>query len=225
MIKAVIFDFDGVLVDSHGIINKLFTEIANKELGLNITEKEFADNPGIRFEHRLMKINSDRKLNISAERIKDVIEKGRLEYFSNKSDHVRLYPGIIELLEELKKAGIIICLGSNGGRRSIEKLMQKLGIKKYFSSIVTFDDVKNGKPHPEMFLKNADEMKLKPEECIVVEDSIEGITAAHAAGMKVIAVATTTGKEELKDADIIIDNITKIIKLLRQSFQFSQINA
>jgi mannitol-1-/sugar-/sorbitol-6-/2-deoxyglucose-6-phosphatase len=210
MIRAIIFDFDGVLVDSHGIINKLFSDIANKELGLNITEKEFADNPGIRFEHRLMKINSDRKLNIPPEKIMNAIEKGRFEYFSNKSDYVRLYPGVIELLSSLKEEGMMICLGSNGGRRSIEKLMQKLGIKKYFSSIVTFDDVENGKPNPEMFLKNAHNLKLNPEECIVIEDAVEGIIGAHAAGMKVIAVATTTGKKELKDADLVVKTIKDI---------------
>jgi beta-phosphoglucomutase-like phosphatase (HAD superfamily) len=103
-----------------------------------------------------------------------------------------------------------ICLGSNGGRRSIEKIMDNLKIKKYFSSIVTFDEVSEGKPSPEMFLKNAKNLGLKPSECIVVEDAVEGILAAHAAGMKAIAILSSTVREELKDADLIVKTIKDI---------------
>ena len=121
-----------------------------------------------------------------------------------------MYPGVVELFESLKNAGIKICLGSNGGKRSIEKIMENLKIKKYFSSIVTYDDVSSGKPSPEMFLKNAKNLSLQPNECIVIEDAIEGIRAAHAAGMKVIAVMSTTGKKNLKEADLIVKTIKDI---------------
>ncbi len=210
MLKAVIFDFDGVIVDSHGIINKLFTKIINEEFGLALGEGEFAKYPGMRFEHRLEKISKAKGLALSKKRIEEVTEKGRLEYFTNASSYVGLYPGVIELFDGLKKCGIKLCLGSNGGKKSIENIMERLGITKYFSSVVTYDDVGHGKPSPEMFLKRAAEAKAVPEECIVIDDAIEGIEGAHAAGMKVIALATTMPEEELKDADLVVDSISDL---------------
>jgi beta-phosphoglucomutase len=208
--KAVIFDMDGVIVDSHGIINRLFTEVINRELHLNITEKEFARWPGIRFDQRLVIIAKEKGLPVSEEQIVKAIDKGRLEYYTNIIAYVKLFPGTLTLFDQLKSAGIKLGLGSNGSRNSIEKLMENLKIKKYFSSVVTFDDVVNPKPDAEMFLKNALELNVNPEECVVVEDAPEGIAAAKAAGMKVIALATTTSREELENADLLLSSISEI---------------
>ena len=127
-----------------------------------------------------------------------------------KSDLVKLYPGAVRLFEELKTAKIRIGLGTNGSRASVEKLTAKLGIKRYFESIVTFEDAPHPKPSPDIFLQNAQNMKCLPGECIVVEDSTEGLSAAIAAGMKVIALSTTLKKKELKHADMILKTINDI---------------
>jgi HAD superfamily hydrolase (TIGR01509 family) len=218
MIKAVIFDFDGVLVDSHGVINELFTRIANKRLNLGITEEDFAKYPGLRFEKRVELIASKKKLKVSREEILKAITVGRKLYFSNKVLKTRLFPGTLRLLDELHKAGIKIGLGTNGSRNSVMKSLEIFKVEEYFDSIVTFDDVKFGKPEPDLFLKNAEDMHTLPENCVVVEDSVEGIIAAKDAGMKVIALTTTTSAESLKDANLIVKtindlNVKKILEL------------
>jgi HAD superfamily hydrolase (TIGR01509 family) len=217
MIKALIFDFDGVLVDSHSIINRLFTKIINEKLHLGITLDEFSAFPGMRFDKRLKNYVKKKKLNVSDEEIDRVIEEGRIEYFKKASIDVDLYPGVKELLHQLKDLNIKTAIGTNGSRRTVEKLLKQYGIIDYFSSIVTYDDVEHGKPNPEMFLKNAKEMNLTPEECIVVDDAIEGIEGAHAAGMKAIGITTTSPAEELKSADVIVKTIKDINQKLIQS--------
>ncbi len=207
MIKCVIFDFDGVLVDSHETINKLFTNLINKELKLNITEEDFGKHPGMRFEDRMEILAKERNINVNEEQINKVKDKGRYEYFTNIAPYIKLFPGVLRILYELKKANIKAAVGSNGSRRTIEKMLESLDIKERFSSITTFDDVAHGKPAPDIFLKNADNLKLKPEECVVIEDAVVGIEAAKNAGMKVIAIATTENIENLKEADLVIKKI------------------
>jgi HAD superfamily hydrolase (TIGR01509 family) len=207
MIKAVIFDFDGVLADSHGVINKVFARMINKELGIGITEEEFGQFPGMRFEHRVQILAKQKKSDITHERLMETIENARKIYFEEYSNHAIMYEGVLELFSQLKANHYKICLGSNGSKNTLIKLLTQFGIIEYFDNIVTFDDVQNGKPAPDMFLKNAVDLGLKPEECVVVEDSVEGITAAKSARMKVIAVKTTTPEGSLRDADIILGNI------------------
>lgn len=211
MLKAVIFDYDGVLIDSHGMINKLFTQVVNKELGLDLTEKDFARFPGLRFDKRVKIVAEEKKLDIPYENIHQAIEKGRLEYYTNTIEYIRLYDGAKRLLDELKEAGIKIGLGSNGSKRTIEKSLSILEIKDYFSSIVAFDDVLHPKPAPDMFLKNAENMYAEPQECIVIEDSAEGIEAAKIAGMTAVAVSTTEPEERLKEADLVVMTINDLI--------------
>ncbi|MEM3373895.1 MAG: HAD family phosphatase [Candidatus Woesearchaeota archaeon] len=210
MLKAVIFDNDGVLSDSHSNINKLFTTLVNNELNLNISESDFAKYPGMRFEQRAEQFAKEKGLIIPKEKIEKLIEKGREIYFKEILNQIKLYPGVIELLKELKENKIKIGLGTNGSKRTIMRLFDNYNLHDYFDSIVTFDDASQGKPHPEIFLKNAANMKVKPKECVVIEDSIEGIMAAKSAHMKVIAVKTTLTEKELKDADLIVESIKNL---------------
>ncbi len=217
MIKAVIFDFDGVIADSHGIINKLFTKIANEKLNLGIAEDDFAKFPGMRFEHRLKILAKEKNISLDEKEIEDITKFGRLEYFTNNISYVSFFPGVKDLLCELKEKKMMMAIGTNGSRNNVENILRRFGILDYFLSIVTYYDVEHGKPNPEMFLKNARELKIMPQECVVIDDAIEGISAGHAAGMKVIAVATTSDEKELKDADIVVKTIKDINYKLIQS--------
>src|SRR3989344_7978516 len=118
MIKAVIFDFDGVLVDSHGIINRLFTRIANEELGLNITENEFAKFPGARFEKRVELLAAEKGKKITKKQIDEAVSKGREEYYENSSNYIELFFGVRELMETIRKSGLKMGIGTNGSRVS-----------------------------------------------------------------------------------------------------------
>ena len=223
MLKAVIFDFDGVVVDSHGIFNRLFTEILNKELGTDFKEEEFARWPGMRFDKRFKLLAKEKNLRIAGEDIDKAVEKGRFEYYTNASSYVRLFPGTERLFNELKEAGVKICLGSNGSRKTIEKILANLGVMKYFDLILSYEDVAHPKPAPDMFLLAVEKLKVNVENCVVIEDSLEGINAAKRAGIKVIAVSTTEPKTSLEIADMIVNTVDDLdlekIKKMVKKFQ------
>ncbi len=210
MIRAVIFDNDGVIADSHGIVNSIFTQMINRELAINITEEEFAEYSGMRFEQRAELLAKKKNIAVSREKIMDALNKGRLEYYTNGLSYVKAFPGVKRLLDELKDAGIFIGMGTNGSRKTVMQLLKHLDLEDYFDSIVTYNDVSNPKPAPDIFLQNADNFGVEPDECVVIEDSVEGLVAAKQAGMKAIAVQTTKQEADLEDADLIVKSINDI---------------
>lgn len=217
MLKAVIFDFDGVLIDSHKVINNIFIDQMKKHFNHDILEKEFSEMSGLRFEQRIEILGKKYNFPVSQEKINKIIEEGREEYRDKHLEEVFIFPGARELIVELNKNNIKIALGSNGSRKPVIQMLEYLDLKKYFSSIVTATDVDNYKPHPEMFLKNTIELGVKPNECVVIEDSITGIIAAKQAGIKVIAVKTTASEIQLKNADLIVESIKDIdLDLIRK---------
>lgn len=114
--------------------------------------------------------------------------------------HIKPIAGLIELLREAKKAGIKCAIGSSGCRENVEMIIEELGIADLIDGSISGSDVTHGKPHPEIFTKAHELLGLKAEECVVVEDAVNGILAGVAAGCKCIAVTTTATAEVLMDA-------------------------
>ena len=108
--------------------------------------------------------------------------------------------GVIELLKEAKKAGVKCAIGSSGCRENVEMIIEGLGIAELIDGSISGSDVTHGKPHPEIFTKAHELLGLKAEECIVVEDAVNGILAGIAAGCKCLAVTTTATAEVLTEA-------------------------
>ena len=100
-------------------------------------------------------------------------------------------PGVHVFLERLREAGVPCCIGSSTHRENITTILHVLGFEGLFGGMVTAEDVTQGKPHPDVFLKAAAKIERAPSRCVVFEDAIAGIDAAHAGGMKVVGVATT----------------------------------
>lgn len=109
-------------------------------------------------------------------------------------------PGIIELLQAAKKVGVKCAIGSSGCRENVEMIVEGLGIADLIDGSISGSDVTHGKPHPEIFTKAHELLGLKAEECVVVEDAVNGIVAGLAAGCKCIAVTTTASAEILSEA-------------------------
>lgn len=114
--------------------------------------------------------------------------------------HIKPIAGLIELLREAKKAGVKCAIGSSGCRENVEMIIEELGIADLIDGSISGSDVTHGKPHPEIFTKAHELLGLKAEECVVVEDAVNGILAGIAAGCKCIAVTTTATAEVLMDA-------------------------
>lgn len=206
MIKGVIFDMDGVLVDNSDIHVEAFM-IFCKRHGLEIKAEDLKGLFGMGNDeimpevfHRAMTIEE-------IARYADEKEQVYREIFAEK---IKPLAGLRELLSDLKNMGIKIAVGSSGMAKNVEFVLEKCGIKEFFDAKANGDMVSRAKPDPEVFLLAADLLKLEPSECVVCEDSHAGIIAARRAGMKVVAVATTYSRAEHKDYDKIVDDFTQI---------------
>lgn len=120
--------------------------------------------------------------------------------------------GIIELLQAAKKAGVKCAIGSSGCRENVEMIIEGLGIADLIDGSISGSDVTHGKPHPEIFTKAHELLGLKAEECIVVEDAVNGILAGVAAGCKCVAITTTASAETLSNsgASLCFDDYTTV---------------
>jgi beta-phosphoglucomutase len=201
--KAVIFDKDGVLIETFDSYLKAYIKILSK-IGIRITADDIAKRYGMKGPEIIKQIVQEKGKNITDEQVQELArEKDRLyKKFSEKN--LKLLPGVKELLIYLKKKNYKIGIASSSTKELIEHMMKITKIENYIDAIVDGFEVKFSKPNPEIFLRCAEKLKVKPEDCIVIEDSIHGIEAAKRAGMKSLAV--TTGQTSRKDLESLNPN-------------------
>ena len=197
MLKGLIFDMDGTLVDNLAYHFKAFDAYIERE-GFTLLEPV------------TLKINGMHSNDIFPMLLGDeVVAEYGLDRLHHEKEavyrdlyrpHIKPIAGVIELMKEAKEAGVKCAIGSSGCRENVQMIVDGLGIAALLDASISGSDVTHGKPHPEIFLKASEALGLKPEECIVVEDAINGIKAGVAAGCKCVAVTTTTSAEELIEA-------------------------
>ena len=126
-------------------------------------------------------------------------------------ENVTAMPGLLKLLEKLKANHIKMAIASSSVRQQIDLITSKLEISDFFDAVISGEDIKNGKPAPDIFLSAAKALQVDPKECVVLEDATSGVSAGKAAGMRVIAVPNEFNKhEDFKDADIVLDSLEKV---------------
>jgi len=212
MIKAIIFDFDGVLADSKEVHRLSY----NKALGglkIKISQREFSKYFGKPSDLIIKDLLKKHRIKGDVNKIYDL----KNEIYLENINRVRLNKNGVRLIKILSK-NYKIAIASNTKIREIELLLKRYKIKKYIKLILGWDNVKKHKPHPEIYLKVAKGLHVKPKECIVIEDSPYGVEAAKRAGMKSIAVLTTYKKHELKKADLVLRGIKGLDKYLNKKF-------
>jgi beta-phosphoglucomutase len=201
--KACIFDLDGVIVDTAKYHYLAWKRLA-KELGFEFTEKDNERLKGVSRMESLEILLSVGGIRIDDENVKlQLAEKKNKWYveYINQMTKEEILPGVIEFLELLKSAGIKIAIGS--ASKNTITILERIGLKDFFDAIIDGTKISKAKPDPEVFLKAAEELGVRPEECCVFEDAVAGIQAAKSAGMKVIGVGDPT---ILKDADKVIQS-------------------
>jgi beta-phosphoglucomutase len=211
MIKAIIFDLDGTLVDTIPIYMAAYIKVINEELGLPIAKEQIEAKFGKKATNIMLELLEDAGMHPSETEVAELIDKIR-EDFKKNFMKVLVLPGVFELLERLKKEGYKIALATSSRNYAADLILKKFELRKYFDAVVTGDDIVHSKPHPEIFLKAAEELGVEPEDCLVVEDAVYGIDAGKAAKMKTLAVRTggySDGKLEDCGADWIIDDLNK----------------
>ncbi len=208
MLKAVIFDMDGVLVNTEPIYYKVVKEIIN-ENNHDITYKEYEKYIGMTNEYTWELIKSEYNISQSIEELIDTMMI--LKDVIIKRDGYELIDGVLDLLEDLKDHNIKIGLASSSPICDILDIVQSTGIDKYFDKLVTGESVDRSKPFPDVFLKAAKELKVSNEECIVIEDSKNGVLAANSANMKCIGFLNNdSGNQDLSMSDLIVKSMKDI---------------
>ncbi len=187
MIKACIFDMDGVIVDTAKFHFKAWYRLADS-LGIHFTEKENEELKGVSRVDSLDKILAWGHLQLNNQKkieLMDLKNKWYLDYVTevNETD---MLPGVHDFLKELKAADIKIGLGSSSKNSIL--ILDKLGILDFFDTIIDGNKIHMSKPHPEVFERGAAELGLKPTEIVVFEDAVSGVDAAIAGGFYCIGV-------------------------------------
>ena len=192
-IKAVIFDMDGVISDTQ----KLHASVEEKLLkkyGIELNSDEITEKyAGVPDKEFFEKIFKDYKVSVDVEKI--INEKWK-EMINIAKNNIFPIPGIIELVKQLKENRFKLAVASSSPHNFIELVLSELKLEGKFDVIVSAEDVKFGKPNPEIFLLASKNLSVDPSECVVIEDGINGIIAAKRAGMKCILL-TRENKDQL----------------------------
>jgi len=203
---AVLFDLDGVIVDSkeaHFLAFKQFGE----EVGYPFTRETFTHIFGMHnneifpivFGHPLPQEEID-KLSVRKEAIVREMIRG----------HVAALPGAKVLVRALREAGFHLAIGTSTPLANVELILGELGLQEEFQAIISAENVQEGKPHPQVFLLGAQALGIPPEHCVVIEDAVAGVQAAHNGGMKALAVTTNHSREALSKAERVVDSLEEV---------------
>jgi HAD superfamily hydrolase (TIGR01509 family) len=206
MIKAVMFDLDGVISDTDRTRFDLL-KILLKKRGLILNEADYKKSVGRRTEIFLKDLLGDK---LTDNEIKEIYIERKKEYRNNPEKYVLSQPYAFECCKKLSKAGFALAIASAAQEKDIKIVLNKLNILQFFKTIVGSDLIKNMKPHPETYLRCMKELQLSKDECIAIEDSPTGIGSAKNAGAVCVAVTYTHTEDELSEADRIITSLSQL---------------
>jgi beta-phosphoglucomutase len=214
---AVIFDLDGVLVDTGLFHKQSWYDLAERE-GFQMTDKIFYATFGMQnYQIIPMLVGGELPTSEEIDRMSDWKEQRYRELIAGRME---LLPGVKMLIDDLKNNGFLLAVGTSAPKKNLDFMLDNTSLQNSFDACVTGEEVSNGKPAPETFLKAAQKLAVATSDCVVVEDAVHGVQAGKAARMVVVAVTTTSSKAELAEADMIVDSLGQInagdfIKLLR----------
>ncbi len=212
MPQGVIFDMDGVLVDSGPPHQESWRILAHRH-GITLSDEAFLQTFGMSSREIVRLIWGDRISDAAAREIDDQKEVVYRELISGR---VPLSAGVAETLAALSAAGYRLAVGTSGPPENVELVLRETGLADYFVATVNGFDVPRGKPAPDIFLKAAERAGLTPVECVVIEDAPVGVLAGVAAGMRVIGYTGTHPAARLMEAGAAatVDHLAEITPVL-----------
>jgi len=205
--RGAIFDWDGVIINSAAQHEVSWNRLA-KECGKTLPEDHFKRGFGMKNEVIIPELLGWATMPVEIRILS--LRKEAIYREVVREQGMTALPGVEPWLRALRDEGIACAIASSTHRENITTTLEVLGLEEFFSTIVTAEDVKRGKPDPEVFLTAARQIGVEPGDGVVFEDALVGIAAARAAGMRVVAVATTEPKEKLNHADWVVDRLDEL---------------
>ena len=206
-LPAFIFDMDGVVVNSNDLHVESWKEVARRH-GFDCADPDHIGKCGRRTVGVIRDLLRWPVSEEDAARIG--FEKEEIYREWVRADGIEAIPGVLEFLAQARHLGIPCAIGSSAPRENVDACLRALRLEETFMATVSGADVQHGKPAPDIFLKAAGIMGIAPHQCLVFEDAPAGIAAAHAAGMRVLALATSHSLDEIAAADSIAPNFVPL---------------
>ena len=216
MLRAVIFDFDGVIADSEILHLRAFNRTMSA-YGIEISKEEyFRDYLGLTDRDLLETLNKEKHLNLNQKQVEQLLEGKKQAFETLAQNECKIIEGVGEFLQMLKDNSIQMAICSGALLPEIEMILKANQLRDFFDVIVSAEQIKRGKPYPDGFeltlkkLNIKSESKIRPCECIVIEDSHWGLQAAKAAGMHTVAVTNSYDAQQLALAEKIVARLSDL---------------
>ncbi|MFV8336403.1 HAD family hydrolase [Flavobacterium sp. RSP29] len=209
MIQTVIFDMDGVIVDTEPVHRYAYFK-QFKELNITVTEEMYTSFTGFSTRNTFQKL---KEIFVIEHEVEDLIQRKRNIFndaFDSKAD-LELLQGVENLIKELHQNGMQLILASSASKVTIERVFSRFKLHDYFTHVVSGEDFPKSKPHPAIF-EHAASLSVAPKEsCIVIEDSTNGIKAAKAAGILCVGYNSLHSEaQDLSEADVVINDFNEL---------------
>lgn len=202
MAKAFVFDLNGTIIDDMHFHNQAWFDLLTGELKANLTWDQVKEQMYGKNSELLIRIFGQDKF--SQEEMDRLSMEKEKRYQAAYKSELKLIPGLDTFLDAAAERSIPMAIGSAAIPFNIDFVLNNLNLRRYFTAVVSADDVQESKPHPETFLSCAVYLDVKPEDCIVFEDAPKGVEAARNAGMKAIVITSAHQPEDFAPYDNII---------------------
>ena len=204
---GIIFDMDGVLIDSNPYHKKSLKSFA-KSYGYDLDEEEMRQRIYGRQNKEWIPSLFGREM--SMEEIDKYAEEKELHFQRIFDKNIEALNGLIPFLQSLRQANIPRAIATSAPRMNVDFVFRKTDIGEYFGLVLDDSHVKRGKPDPEIYLKASELLGFDPSSCVVFEDSLSGVESARSAGCRIVAVATTHEPDEFGEVDQVINDFSEI---------------
>ena len=217
-LRMIVFDFDGVIADSEKAHFEMFRQSLLDE-GIELVWREYCEKYlGYSDLECIKQVLVDKGRQCGSGTVERIFQRKKANFAHFIERNSLIIPGVRRLLEELRSENIICSICSGALTEEIEFILNKERLRDFFAFIVSADDVAQSKPDPEGYrlcldrinAANAGRMRVPAGQCVVIEDSIWGIHAAHAADMRCLAVETSYPAEKLREAEMVVNNLTEV---------------
>lgn len=202
--KAVLFDMDGVIVDSEPLHVAAF-QATLKNYGYGLSHEQYKQH----FAGKTDEAGFKQYFDLIGETVElpVIMDKKAKAYLSLAADQLVPYPGVIECIRDLAKQNVALALVTGSLRAEAEVTLKAFNLISLFLAVVAAEDITQSKPSPEGYLKGAKALGIDPADCIIIEDAPSGVLAAENAGIRCVAVTNTHTKDELADAALLVDQL------------------